>query len=216
MKVKWLGHACFLITSEEGIRIITDPYVPGWSDVNYGKIEEVADIVTVSHDHRDHNNVAGIKGSPTLVKGVGTKQVKGIEFQGLSSYHDTVKGRQRGPNTIFCFAVNGVKICHLGDLGHQLSDEQLAEIGEVDLLLIPTGGGPTIDPAGATQVCERIKPRVAIPMHFKTSKCTFPPAGAEDFVKGKANVRRMDTSEVQFKKDELPAATEVVVLKHAL
>lgn len=216
MKVKWLGHACFLITSEEGVRVITDPYKPGVFGLGYGKIEEAADIVTVSHDHDDHNNAAWIKGNPTLVKGVGTKQVKGIELRGLASYHDPIKGKQRGPNTIFCFAVNGVKICHLGDLGHQLSDEQLAEIGEVDLLLIPTGGGPTIDPAGATQVCERIKPRVAIPMHFKTSKCTFPPAGAEDFVKGKANVRRMDTSEVEFQKDKLPAATEMMVLKHAL
>ena len=104
----------------------------------------------------------------------------------------------------------------MGDLGHQLSDEQLAEIGKVDLLLIPTGGGPTIDPAGATQVYERIKPRVVIPMHFKTRRCTFPPARAEDFVKGKANVRRMDTSEVEFQKDKLPAATEMMVLKHAL
>ena len=216
MKVKWLGHASLLITSDEGIRIVTDPYVPGVFGVNYGKIEEVADIVTVSHDHQDHNNVAAVKGSPMLVKGVGSQKAKGIEFKGVASYHDASKGSQRGPNTIFCFTVDGIRICHLGDLGHQLSEQQLADIGEVDLLLIPTGGGPTINATGANQVCDKIKPRVVIPMHFKTSKCDFPTDRPEDFTRGRASVKKMDTSEVEFKKEQLPTATETVVLKHAL
>jgi len=109
-----------------------------------------------------------------------------------------------------------VRICHLGDLGHQPSDWQLAEIGSVDLLLIPTGADSTIGTALATLLCNKIKARVVIPMHFKTSKCTFLPAGADDFVRGKPNVKEVDTSEVEFKEDNLPLATEIMVLKHAL
>ncbi len=115
MKIKWLGHASFLITSDSGIKIITDPYETG-GGLSYGEIKESADIVTVSHDHFDHNNVAAVPGNPQVVKG--TAEVKGIEFKGISTYHDEAKGGQRGKNTILCFEVDGIRVCHLGDLGH--------------------------------------------------------------------------------------------------
>lgn len=215
MKIKYLGHAAFLTTSEEGTKIITDPYSVG-GGVNYGKIQETADIVVVSHAHGDHHNVAAVRGNPQVVEGAGSTTIKGIEFKGIASYHDEAQGRQRGENTIFCFAVDEVRICHLGDLGHQLEDYKIAEIGEVDILLIPVGGLYTVDAKGASQICDKLKPKVVIPMHYKTAKCVFPIAGVEDFLKGKEKVRRLDTSEVEFKKEQLPTATEVVVLKHAL
>jgi len=217
MKVKWLGHASFLFTSDEGTKILTDPYELGMFGVNYGKIEEAADIVIVSHDHPDHNNVGGVPGSPQVVKGAGRHQVKGIEFRGIASYHDDTGGSQRGPNNIFCFTVNGVRVCHLGDLGHVLSDQQLAEIGEVDVLLAPMAGTYTLDAAAASRVVDQIKPRVVIPMHFKTVKCpTFPVTDVEPFLAGKTNVKRIESAEAEFKKEQLPSATEIVVLKHAL
>lgn len=215
MKVKWLGHASFLITSQNGTRVITDPYAVGMG-ISYGEIRETADIVTVSHEHGDHNNVAAVSGSPEVVRDAGVQDAKGIEFTGVASFHDDAQGSERGPNTIFCFAVDGVKLCHLGDLGHPLTAEQAAEVGEVDVLLAPVGGFFTIDAGVATQIVDLLKPRVVIPMHFSTDKCAYPISGVEDFLKGKSNVRKVDGSEVELTKDELPPATEVVVLRSAM
>jgi len=213
MNIKWLGHASFLITSDAGTKIITDPYVTG-GDLSYGQIKESADIVTVSHDHADHNNVAAVQGSPRVVRG--TVEVKGIKFKGIPTYHDDAGGRQRGKNTIFCFEVDGIRVCHLGDLGHRLNDSQVAELGEIDVLLIPVGGFFTIDAKLAGQLCDRLKPKVIIPMHFKNDRCAFPIAGVEEFLRGKKEVSRLDASQVEFKAGELPPSTKIIVLKPAL
>ena len=213
MKIKWLGHASFMVTSDSGIRIITDPYEPD-ERLKYGEINESADIVTVSHEHGDHSNVSGVRGNPEAVRG--TAKVEGIEFKGIPTYHDDAKGQQRGKNTIFCFEVDGVRVCHLGDLGHPLSDKQAAELGSVDILLIPVGGFYTIDAKVAGQLCDKLKPKVIIPMHFRNDKCAFPIAGVDEFLQGKEGVSRLDASEVEFKQGELPATTKIVVLKPAL
>ena len=213
MKIKWLGHASFMITSDTGTRIITDPYATG-EKLNYGEIKESADIVTVSHGHGDHNNVAAVRGNPDVVRGTAT--VKGIEFRGIPTYHDDAEGQQRGENTIFCFEVDGIRVCHLGDLGHPLDDKQVTELGSVDILLIPVGGYYTIDARVATEVCNQLKPRVIIPMHYKTDKLAYPIAGVDEFLQGKGNLSRLDTTEVEFKQGGLPASTQIIVLKSAL
>ncbi len=213
MKIKWLGHASFLITSDAGTRIITDPYTPG-EKLLYGQIKEPADIVTISHDHYDHNNIGSVGGRPRVVRD--TAEVKGIKFRGIPTYHDEDKGSKRGNNTILCFEVDGVKVCHLGDLGHKLSDKQAAEIGKVDVLLSPMAGFYTIDAATATAVSDQLKPKVIIPMHFKNNKCNFPVSGVDEFLRGKKNVSRPDSSEVEFKSGQLPAATQIIVLKPAM
>ncbi len=216
MKVKWLGHACFLLTSDAGLRIVTDPYKVGAFGLEYRAPSETAEIVTVSHDHDDHNNVAAVKGNPQVVRGAGAHQVKGVDFKGIATAHDEASGAQRGPNTVFCFALDGVRVCHLGDLGHDLSDKLLADIGDVDLLLIPVGGNFTIDATAASRVCDRIAPRVVIPMHFRNERCkNFPVAGVEDFQKKCPRVRTLDESEVEIKKEALPAETEAIILKPA-
>lgn len=215
MIIKWLGHACFLITSEEGLKVITDPYTMG-GGINYSPIKEVADIVVVSHGHADHNNVSAVRGKAEVVKGSGTKTAKGVQFRGIVTYHDIAQGKQRGANTIFCFTLDDIKLCHLGDLGHLLSQRQVNEIGGVDILFIPVGGFYTINAADASRVCDQLKPKVIIPMHFKTPRCTYPIAGVDDFLHGKENVGKMDSSEIEFKLDELPAVSEIVVLKPAL
>lgn len=218
MKVSWLGHASFLIISDKGTRIITDPYQSGGfgGTLNYGPIREEAHVVVTTHDHADHNHLAGIRGSPQVVRGAGTHQVGELEFKGVSCYHDTSRGRERGNNTMFVFTVDGLRLCHVGDLGHQPTDQQLAELGPVDVLLVPVGGFYTIDAAEATRLAERLAPRVVIPMHYRTDKCLFPITGVEDFLKGKERVRRVGASEVELKKETLPAETEVIVLEHAL
>ncbi len=218
MKIKWYGHAAFLITSNQGVKIITDPYESGayGGQLAYGKINDQADIALTSHDHADHNDTKSLPGSPQIVKGSGTKTVKGTSFKGIATYHDPSKGSERGANTIFTFSVDGLKVCHLGDLGHVLTDKELAEVGPVDILFIPVGGYFTIDSKEATQVGEQVKPKVLIPMHFKTEKCGFPIAPVEDFLKGKTNVKRTKASEVTFDQASLPSKMEIVVLDHAL
>ena len=217
MKVKWLGHACFLLTSESGLRIITDPYTAGVFGLNYAPPAETADIVTVSHDHADHNNVAAVKGNPQVVQGVASHEAKGIQFKGLATAHDQSSGKERGSNTIFCFTVDGINVCHLGDLGHDLSDQTVADIGDVDVLLIPVGGNFTIDAAGANGVCQKLAPKVVIPMHFKNERCPgFPVAGVEDFTRGCQQVKTIGGSEVEIRKEQLPTGTETIVLRPAL
>jgi L-ascorbate metabolism protein UlaG (beta-lactamase superfamily) len=217
MKVKWLGHACFLLTSESGLRIITDPYTPGVYGLDYAPPAETADIVTVSHDHADHNNVAAVKGNPQVVRGVGSHEAKGIRFKGIATAHDESSGKERGANTIFCFALDGINVCHLGDVGHDLSDQTVAAIGDVDVLMIPVGGNFTIDAALANRLCQKLAPKVVIPMHFKNARCpTFPVAGVEDFTQERQQVKTVAGSEIELKKEQLPSTTETIVLKPAL
>jgi len=241
MKIKWLGHASFLMTSDAGTKIIADPYVTG-GNLSYGEIKESADIVTVSHEHSDHNNVAAVRGNPTVVKGEGPKwvlpsaifetssarssmpetdkdkkEIGYMRFDGIPTYHDNAGGSQKGNNIIFCFEVDGMRVCHLGDLGHPLSDRQVADLGSVDILLTPVGGNYTIDAKVATEVCGRLAPKVIIPMHYRNDRCkSFPVAGVDEFLQGKEGVTRLDSSEVEFKQGELPAATQIIVLKPAL
>ena len=218
MKIKWYGHSAFLITSDQGTKIITDPYEPGafGGQLSYGKIKDQVDIVLTSHDHADHNYTKDLPGTPQVVKGSGSKTIKGVSMKGVSTYHDSSKGSERGANTIFTLKIDNIQLCHLGDLGHLLSDKELAEIGPVDILLIPVGGFFTIDPKEATRVAEQIKPKILIPMHFKTEKCGFPISPVEDFLKGKTNTKRPKASEAAFDKTTLPQQMEIVVLEHAL
>lgn len=217
MKVKWLGHACFLLTSDDGTRVITDPYKPGAFGLDYRPPAETADIVTVSHEHDDHNNVAAVKGNPQVVRGAGVHKAKGIDFKGVPTSHDQASGAQRGSNTVFCFSLDGVRVCHLGDLGHELSDRTISEMGPVNVLLVPVGGNFTIDADVADGVVEGVGPKVVIPMHFQNERCrNFPVATVEGFQKKRQRVRALNESEVEITKGRLPAETETIILKPAL
>ena len=218
MNVKWYGHAAFLIVSDQGLKIITDPYEPGGFNgaIAYGKIPDSADIVLVSHDHADHNYVAGLPGKPRIIKGTGSFKVQGVTIRGVPAYHDSNQGSQRGGNTIFCFTLDDLRVCHLGDLGHILSSAEVKQIGPVDLLFLPTGGFYTIDPSQATQTAMLLNPRIIIPMHFKTPRCGFPLAGVEEFTAGKKAVKDFQASEIEIRKNALPPATEIIVLTPAL
>jgi L-ascorbate metabolism protein UlaG (beta-lactamase superfamily) len=218
MKIKWYGHAAFLITSDQETKIMIDPYEPNalGGQLSYGEIKDHVDIVLTSHDHADHNYTKDLPGTPQILKGGGSRTAKGIPIKGISTYHDPSKGSERGGNTIFKLKVDDIQLCHLGDLGHLLSDKELVEIGPVEILLIPVGGFFTINSEEAARVAEQIKPKILIPMHFKTAKCTFPIAPVEDFLKGKANIKRPKVSEVRFEKETLPDQMEIVVLEHAL
>jgi L-ascorbate metabolism protein UlaG (beta-lactamase superfamily) len=221
LKIKWMGLASFLITSESGVKIINDPYEPGADpyghghELHYGRITDSADIVTVSHDHWDHNKVKAVKGNPKVFREPGETEVKGIKINGVASFHDDVGGKERGPKSIFCLEVDGIKVCHLGDLGHKLSKEQLEEIGPVDVLLAPVGGVFTIDAKTATELAGLLKAKIIIPMHYKHDKCNFPVAEVDDFLVDKEKVSQPGASEIELHKGDLPKSATVVVLNAA-
>ena len=209
MRIKWFGHACFLVEAKDGTKVITDPFD---ESIGYSIPEEKPDVVTVSHSHFDHNAVDLLQGNPEVVKNVGEIKVKGIIFKGIKSFHDKSKGAQRGSNIIFVFAIDGVRFCHLGDLGHLLNSEQLEEIGEVDVLFIPVGGTFTIDGREAREVSQQLNPRLIIPMHYKTEACNIGIASCEEFLKGFTKVEKM--AEWQGDKKSLPSEQTVLVLEY--
>jgi len=211
MKIKWLGHSSFLIESERGIKIITDPF-----DETLGyKLPRIkVNIVTVSHEHFDHNYVRGVKGRPVVFKGVINRESHKMEFRGISSYHDSVYGAQRGTNTIFVIKMDGLNLCHLGDLGHILDSDKLDEIGAIDILFIPVGGFYTIDSSQATQIIKDIKPKITVPMHCKTEAIKFSIDPVEIFLSDKGNVQKIESSEFEITKDTLPKNAQIYVLQY--
>lgn len=182
MNILWFGHSCFHITSMAGLSILTDPYD---ESVGYRMPKVKADVILVSHEHHDHNNVLAIFGNPAVVRGAGAHLAGSMQFRGVATYHDMQKGAFRGKNTVFCFQMDGMNICHLGDLGHILGRRELQEIGPVDIMFVPVGGIYTLDALGADRVINQLLPRVTIPMHYKTDLLSFELDGADKFLKGR-------------------------------
>ena len=213
MEITWLGHSCFKIKGKK-VTIITDPYD---DSIGYTLGEQKADIVTVSHQHRGHNCVAGVAGTPRVLRGPGEYEISGVMIKGVSTFHDSVKGEQRGKNTAYLINIEDVRICHLGDLGHTLSAERAAELDEVDVLMIPVGGVSTIDAAGVAETVRLLEPKLVIPMHFKTEalKCKLDPI--ENFMKEmgvQADLR--PEPKLVVNKSNLPLEMQVVVMNYRL
>jgi L-ascorbate metabolism protein UlaG (beta-lactamase superfamily) len=213
MKIKWLGHSCFLITSSKGTRIITDPFAVDKA-TTYKEVTLEADIVTSSHDHFDHNHVGPIRGNPVILKDGGERTVKDIDISTVHTWHDEHGGKERGPNLVFCFKVDGVKICHMGDTGERLQKPHLDAMGKVDVLLMPIGGVFTLDFGPAMEQCQAVNPAIVIPMHYKTEHCAWLKWTVDDFIKGQPNVKKLDTDEVEIVAGKLPKPIEIVVPKY--
>ncbi|RLF15859.1 MAG: MBL fold metallo-hydrolase [Thermoprotei archaeon] len=211
VKLRWLGHACFEV--KDSLSIVIDPH--DGASLGLPPPKAQADIVLVSHGHFDHADGRRLVAKPdaAVVEKPGEYVVKGVKIKGVPTYHDEVKGAKRGPNTVYVLEFEGLRICHLGDLGHVLTEDQVKEIGEVDVLIIPVGGTFTIDASAATKVVEQLKPKVVIPMHYKVPGLNLPIAGVEGFLKGKENVKRFDSNEVELDRSKLPATTEIWVLR---
>ncbi len=223
MHIKYLAHSSFLLTASDGTRVLFDPYEAGAYNgaMKYAPITETVDVVVNSHGHADHADVKSLPGHPVAVDGLqlakaGPRAVKSVSLRAVHTFHDPNRGRDRGENAMTILQVDGLKVCHCGDLGHVLSDAQVRDIGPVDVLLIPVGGHFTIDAGQATQVMQSLGPRITIPMHFKTPRVDFPIAGVDDFLAGKGNVRRPGGSETEVAADSLPAQPEVVALEPSL
>lgn len=210
MKIKYFGHSCFQIIDNRGIRIVTDPFD---NSVGYEMPDVEADIVTISHNHFDHNYKAGVRGKFELIDKVGNFYVKDINIRGISTYHDDVGGKKRGDNIIYTFDVGGIKFCHLGDLGHLLSSGQLFEIGGVNVLFIPVGGYFTIDDRTASRVVDQIKPDIVIPMHYKTPEVDLPIQVVDGFLKARGDGRTV-SNELEVKEDMFHQDAAVYVLDY--
>jgi L-ascorbate metabolism protein UlaG (beta-lactamase superfamily) len=208
MKIKWLGHAMFELEDDvRGVSIITDPYSP---DVGYPVKERTADIVTVSHDHYDHNYVASIKAAREF-KGVVDEEYKGMRAVSFPTYHDEVMGRKRGNNAIFKF-YGELTVAHLGDYGEpHLREEVKKFLSDADILLVPVGGTFTVGPEEAVSLIETLKPPVAIPMHYRTPYLKFELFDVEEFLKRLSYpVQRL--AALELSKETLPATTTIYVL----
>ncbi|HVN95967.1 MAG TPA: MBL fold metallo-hydrolase [Syntrophorhabdaceae bacterium] len=218
MKIKWYGHSAFYIVTDNGTRIIIDPYESGafGGAISYGKITDQADIVLTTHDHSDHNYVNDIKGKFTRLREAGEHEEKGVKIKAVPTYHDTSKGNERGKNLVFVISADGISIAHLGDLGHTLDQKTLEKIGKVDVLLLPVGGFFTIDAKDATMIMNDIKAPITIPMHYKTAGSNLPIAPLDEFTGDKKNVKRPNSSEIVISTSTLPETGEIVVLQHAL
>jgi len=222
INLTWFGQSTFLMSTGDAVKVLMDPVNPNMIKV---EISEAIDLVTVSHEHGDHNYVALAKGNPTIIRGLNGSEFakvdtvfKGIHVYTVGSFHDKQEGSQRGKNAIFIFELQGLKVVHLGDLGHVLNESQVSAIGATDILMIPVGAGPTIDLQSAMEVIKQLKPRVVIPMHYSPANA---PAGGfrlgtiEDFIKvvGTAfDVKYSGHSET-FIACKLPSKTTIMVMK---
>ena len=209
MKIQYLGHSCFKLTESTGTTIITDPY----KGIGYELPKGLkADAVTVSHSHFDHNHVKAIGGHPRVLDKEGFYELPGVEITGIKSYHDNQGGRQRGENIIYKFRMDGLEVCHLGDLGEECSSELLEMILPVNILLIPVGGTYTVDAELAKEYVDRIMPEIVIPMHYKTRSLNLDKADAflDLFDDEETEISGLDT--LEFSREDLTEEKTKIIL----
>jgi L-ascorbate metabolism protein UlaG (beta-lactamase superfamily) len=209
MKIKWLGHSCFKITSSKGTRILTDPFD---DNVGYNIPSVETDIVTISHNHYDHNYVDCVRGSFEVINKTGDCTIKDIVIKGVHTYHDSENGGKRGDNRVFVFEMDDMRICHLGDLGHLLTEEQLDQIGKVDVVFVPVGGNYTLDATEANAVISQLNPKIAIPMHFKTPVLRFELATVDSFIEQSGNAERLGKQVLELKLEDLSKNDKKVII----
>ena len=217
MRIQWYGQSAFALTGAEA-SVFIDPFgdmsplAGRGMQFDYPEIDGVgADLLLVTHEHLDHNGVEVIDGDPTILRSTaGTLESPLGDVVAIASEHDQAAGTERGPNTIFVFSLDGLRVAHFGDFGQAaLRDEQAAAIGEVDLVFLPVGGGPTVDAAQARAIVDRLEPKWVVPMHYRTPKIGFlEPADA--FIEMFGEVRRFE--EPSFETGDLPAADEPVLV----
>jgi len=210
MEITWLGHSCFRIKGKRAA-VITDPYSP---DLGYSLGKPTARVVTVSHQHPGHSYVQGVGGEPRLVTGPGEYDIGGILIMGVATFHDGEKGKERGKNTVYVMEVDEVSVCHLGDLGHVLTAEQVEEVDNVDVLLLPVGGVSTVGASKAVEVVRQLEPRVVIPMHYKTEALSRQLDSVDKFLKEMGVGEVVSQPKLSLAKSSLPTTTQVFLLDY--
>ena len=206
LQIRWHGHSCWEITNDN--TLVTDPH--DGKSIGIPAPNVIGDIILVSHNHYDHNSVKTVeKNSSKVVLDGRKRNIFNVEINGIESYHDEEMGSKRGSNIIFKFEIDGIKFCHLGDLGHELDDESIRNIGEVDILFVPIGGTFTIDDKQAWNVINKIKPKIIVPMHYKIGGLSLPIAELDPFLsQSKYKVLHVG-NEIDIEKEDLPTEPEI-------
>jgi len=217
MNINWYGQSCFYILStpqkDSRVSILIDPFDESIGLKLPRKLE--ADIVLVTHNHSDHNNVKRVSNSPFIIDGPGEYEIKGVYIEGISAYHDDSQGKERGMITIYTIKTEGIKICHLGDLGQkELTATQLEKISEVDILMIPIGGVFTIGSKEAIKVMTQIEPKITIPMHYKLPNLKIKLAAVDEFLKSLGIKKIEPLPKLSIKEKDLPKEeAKIIVLQ---
>lgn len=212
MKITWLGHSSFLIEDSKGRKILTDPFD---ESVGYKTFNGDVDVVTISHHHFDHDYTKNLDSSKVhILDKVGAFNLCDIPIIGFPSFHDETKGTKRGENTIYVITVDDYKLCHLGDLGHALSKDEIISLGNIDILLIPVGGNYTIDAKAAYELTKSLKSHIIIPMHYKTPALSFPLDGVENFLTFMKNVKKSNDNFINITGDISDITNEVFILNY--
>lgn len=211
MNIQWFGQSCFKLQSKDAL-VITDPF--GKED-GLTPLRTRADIVTLSHDHDSHNNIDSIKDNPFIIDGPGEYEKKGIFVKGIISFHDNKEGQELGPNTIYIIEMEGIRICHLGDLGHLLTSKQIERINGVDILLIPVGEKETLSVDKVIDTINEIGPRIVIPMHYQIPKLKKKLSRVEKFLSEMGLEKIKPMAKLSVKSKNLPAdETKVILLEN--
>jgi L-ascorbate metabolism protein UlaG (beta-lactamase superfamily) len=206
---RWLGHNCFRIRAREAM-VLTDPVD---RSTGYAAAKQTVDVVTLSHEHKGHANLALVKPGYQVVRGPGEYEMHDIFITGIRTYHDEEKGKLRGYNTIYIIEVEGIRICHLGDLGHPLTEEHTQALSNVDVLLVPAGGGEVITPAAAAEVVTALEPKLVIPMQFKTEIGDKSLGPVDDFCKHLGVPVPEPEDKLALRASELTEVMRLVVLR---
>jgi L-ascorbate metabolism protein UlaG (beta-lactamase superfamily) len=209
MEIDWFGHACFRLRGREGT-VIVDPYS---KDIGLSFARPRGDIVTISHAHPGHSFAAGVKGDPKIIDGPGEYEIKNIFVTGVPTAHDKKGGKERGVNTVYVFDIDGLTICHLGDLGHVPTQPQIEALGNVNVLLVPVGGVSTIHAGEAAEIVSMLEPQIVIPMHFAHADLKFKLDSPLKFFKEMGIKAPNAVASLKVTKDNLPSETQVVVLE---
>jgi L-ascorbate metabolism protein UlaG (beta-lactamase superfamily) len=208
--ITWLGHSCFRIKGSRAT-IVTDPYS---KDLGYSLGKPNARIVTISHDHPGHSYAEGVGGQPRVVKRPGEYEISDVLIIGIATFHDKEGGKKRGKNTVYLMEIDEVAVCHLGDLGHVLTNEQIEDIGNVDVLLLPVGGVSTINAPIAAEVVRQLEPKVVIPMHYKTPALKWELEPVDRFLKEIGAKQVGSQPKLSVSKSNLPLSTQVFLLDY--
>ncbi|MCJ7521687.1 MAG: MBL fold metallo-hydrolase [Dehalococcoidia bacterium] len=211
MEIVWLGHSCFKIRGKEAA-IVTDPFN---KTLGYPVKKPTASIVTVSHQHPQHSFVEGVTGDPRVVSKPGEYEIANVFINGIATFHDAEKGEQRGKNTVYVIRIEDMSICHLGDLGHVPTAEQIEQMGDIDILMVPVGGGATIGAAAAAETISLLQPKIAIPMHYKTDVINIELAPLGPFLKEMGVKEVVSQPKLNISKSSLPAETSIVVFDYS-
>ncbi len=209
MEIDWFGHACFRLRGREGT-VVTDPYS---KEIGLSFARPRADIVTISHDHPGHNYANGVKGEPRVLNGPGEYEIRNIFITGIQTSHDKKGGKERGANTVYIVEMDGLTICHLGDIGHVPTQTQAEAFGNIDVLLVPVGGVSTINASDASEIVSLVEPQIVIPMHYQLTDLAFKLDPASKFFKVLGLKPPAPVPSLKVTKDSLPKETQVVLLE---